>query len=162
MMAQDTTATLPSWDLSELYAGLDDPKLDADLAEVLALAEAFEIDYKGRLATMDDATLAEAFGRYEALLARSGPPGTYAHLVHAADAANPRHGALVAKVQERITQVQNHLLFVELELAALDAQRLLEIAANPLFERVRHYVEKVVARKPYLLTEPEERILNEK
>ena len=39
--------------------------------------EAFETEYKGRLATMDDAALAEVFGRYEALLARSRPPGTY-------------------------------------------------------------------------------------
>src|SRR5918997_1531936 len=121
MMVQQTSAPLPSWDLSELYAGLDDPQIDADLAEVLALAQAFETDFKGRLATMDDAALAEAFERYEALLTKSGPPGTYAHLVHAADAANPRHGALVAKVQEQGTQVQNHLLFFELELAKLDA-----------------------------------------
>ena len=161
-MAQQSTATLPSWDLSELYADLDDPKLDDDLAEVLALAEVFETDYKGRLATMDDAALVEAFARYEALLARSGPPGTYAHLVHAADAANPRHGALVAKVQEHGTQVQNHLLFFELELAKLDAARLEQIAANPALARVRHYVEKVVAEKPYMLSEPEERVLNEK
>src|SRR5919199_1623134 len=162
MMVQQSSATLPSWDLSELYADLDDPKLDADLAEILALAEVFETDYKGRLATMDDAALAEAFGRYETLLARSGSPGTYAHLVHAADAANPRHGALVAKVQEHGTQVQNHLLFFELELAKLDAARLEQIAANPALARVRHYVEKVVEEKPYMLSEPEERILNEK
>src|SRR5215210_4967318 len=92
---------LPAWDLSELYASIDDPKLDADLAEVLRLAEAFEADYKGRLASLDDAALAEVFGRYERLLARAAPAGTYAHLVHAADAANARHGALVAKVMER-------------------------------------------------------------
>lgn len=164
-MTQQTAPTpeaLPSWDLSELYAGVDDPKLDADLAEVLALAQAFEADYKGRLAQLSDEALAEAFQRYEALLTRAGPPGTYAHLVHAADTANPRHGALVAKVQEHGTQVQNHLLFFELELAALEARRLEQIIANPLFARVRHYVEKVVQEKPYLLTEPEERILNEK
>src|SRR5919202_3631407 len=162
MTMQESTATLPSWDLSELYAGLDDPKLDADLAEVLALAQAFEADYKGRLAALDDDALAAAFERYEALLTRAGPPGTYAHLVHAADAANPRHGALVAKVEEHGTQVQNHLLFFELELAKLDGARLEQIAANPVFARVRHYVEKVVEEKPYMLSEPEERVLNEK
>jgi oligoendopeptidase F len=164
-MVQTTPHTpdvLPSWDLSELYAGVDDPKLDTDLAEVLALAQAFESDYKGRLAALDDDALAEAFGRYETLLHRAGPPGTYAHLVHAADAANPRHGALVAKVQERGTQVSNHLLFFELELAKFEAARLETIAANPRFARVSHYVEKVVQEKPYLLSEPEERILNEK
>ena len=161
-MLEELATALPSWDLSELYQGVDDPKLDTDLAEVLASAQAFEADYKGRLAMLDDAALAEAFRRYEALLTHAQPPGTYAHLAHAADAANPRHGALVAKVQERGTQVQNHLLFMELELAAFDAARLEAIAANPLFARVRHYVEKVVHRKPYLLSEPEERILNEK
>jgi oligoendopeptidase F len=161
-MAQETAAALPSWDLSELYNGINDPKIDADLADGLALAQAFEADYKGRLAAIGDDELAEAFRRYEALLTREQPPGTYAHLVHAADAASPRHGALVAKVQERGTEIANHLLFFELELAALDAARLEAIATNPLFARVGHYVEKVVLEKPYLLSEPEERILNEK
>src|SRR5687767_12512011 len=161
-MPQESVPALPSWDLSELYRDIDDPKLDADLADVLALAREFEADYKGRLALLDDETLAEAFRRFEALVARARPPGTYASLVHAADAADPRHGALIAKVQERGTQIQNHLLFVDLELAALDAARLEAIAASPLFARVRHYVEKVVQHKPYLLTEPEERVLNEK
>jgi oligoendopeptidase F len=161
-MTDQSALTLPSWDLSELYASPDDPRLDADLAEILSLAAAFEADYKGRLAELDDAALAEAFGRYEALLSRAQPPGTYAHLVHAADTANPRHGALMVRIQERATQVQNHLLFVELELAAFTAERLSAIAASPLFARVRHYVEKVVQQKPYLLSEPEERILNEK
>jgi oligoendopeptidase F len=161
-MEQEPSATLPSWDLSELYASIDDPQLDADLAELLALAQTFAADYKSRLASLDDAALAEAFRRYEALLTRLQRPATYAHLVHAADAANPRHGALVAKVRERTTQVRNHLLFFELELAALEADRLAAIAAHPLFARVRHYLERVVQRKPYRLSEPEERILNEK
>src|SRR5436189_278554 len=136
MIDQDAP-TLPSWDLSELYASPADPRLEADLAEILALAEAFEADYKGRLAQLDDTALAQAFERYEAILTRAQPPGTYAHLVHAADTANPQHGALMVRIQERATQVQNRLLFLELELAALPADRLSAIAANPLFARVR-------------------------
>src|SRR4051794_2623532 len=129
-MSQPPATALPSWDLSELYAAPDDPRLDADLADLLALAVAFEADYKGRIAALDHAALAEMFERYERLLTRSQPPGTYAHLVHAADAANPRHGALVARVQEQATQISNHLLFIELELAALDAEQLAAIAAD--------------------------------
>src|SRR3954471_20849214 len=158
-MTDQHAPTLPSWDLSELYAGLDDPRLDADLAEILSLAEAFEAAYKGRLAQLDDAALAEPPGRYGPTLPRAHPPAPYAHLAHAADTANPRHGALMVRIQERATQVQNHLLFVELERAAFTAERLSAIAASPLFARLRHYVEKVVQQKPYLLSEPEERIL---
>ena len=157
-----TPQELPSWDLSDLYTGVDDPRLDADLDAVLALARAFEADYKGRLATLDTDGFVEAFQRYEAILTRATPPGTYAHLVHAADAANPRHGALVAKVLERGTQIQNHLLFFELELARLDGERLRAVAADPRLARVRHYIERVLQRKPYQLSEPEERVLNEK
>src|SRR5215211_6773198 len=133
---------LPTWDLSELYASIDDPKLDADLAEVLSLAEAFEADYKGRLASLDDAALAEVFCRYERLLARAAHPGTYAHLVHAADAANPQHRKLIAKVIERGTAVSNHLLFFDLELAKLNTNRLHAIADDARLVRVRHYVDK--------------------
>src|SRR5205807_4797491 len=109
VMIDPDAPALPSWDLSELYESPADLRLEADLAEILALAEAFEADYKGRLAHLDDAALAQAFDRYEAILTRAQPPGTYAHLVHAADTANPRHGALMVRIQERATQVQNHL-----------------------------------------------------
>ena len=144
-MIESSAPAAPTWDLSELYADPDDPRLDADLAAVLALAEAFEAEYKGRLARLDEAALAEAFGRYEAILVRAQPPSTYARLVHSADTSNPRHGALVARVQERTVRVHTHLLFVDLELAAFGADRLQAIARDPRFARVRHYIQKASA-----------------
>ena len=94
------------WDLTELYSSTTDPAIEATLKAGMEDAQAFEADYKGRLAHLDDAALAQAFARYEAILTRAQPPGTYAHLVHAADTANPRHGALMVRIQERATQVQ--------------------------------------------------------
>ena len=43
-------AALPVWDLSDLYAGPDDPRLAADLDRAEADAKAFETRLAGRLA----------------------------------------------------------------------------------------------------------------
>jgi len=41
----DTKNTLPEWDLSEYYSGLDDPETKEHLKEDLAAARAFEAKY---------------------------------------------------------------------------------------------------------------------
>src|SRR5207245_626679 len=64
--------SLPEWNLADLYAGLDDPRITRDLDRGAAESLAFERDYKGKLAALADgpergARLAEAIKRYEAL-----------------------------------------------------------------------------------------------
>src|SRR5262245_16285507 len=64
--------SLPEWNLADLYAGLDDPRIKRDLDRGAAESLAFERDYKGKLAALADApeagaALAEAIKRYEAV-----------------------------------------------------------------------------------------------
>ena len=42
--------TLPEWDLSDLYPGLESPEITGDLARSDALCLSFEEQYKGKLA----------------------------------------------------------------------------------------------------------------
>jgi hypothetical protein len=37
-----------AWDLSDLYRGVDDPRIKADLEGAMARAQAFETAYRGR------------------------------------------------------------------------------------------------------------------
>ncbi len=46
---------LPEWNLTDLYAGIDDPLVERDLDRADAESLAFEQDYKGKLATLADA-----------------------------------------------------------------------------------------------------------
>src|SRR5689334_602711 len=43
------TETPPVWDLSDLYSGLDDPRIQTDLQDVLQRAQAFEAQYRGKI-----------------------------------------------------------------------------------------------------------------
>jgi oligoendopeptidase F len=149
------------WDLSHLYGGPDDPRVDADLDASLTRAQAFAERYRGRLGALDSAELALAVDELEALQEPVARVGAYAQLLFAADTSAPRHGALLQHVQERITEIRNALLFFELEWLSLDAERVDALLADAGLANRRHYLLSLRRYEPHVLTEPEERILGE-
>ena len=48
-----TGAEEVAWDLSDLYAGADDPALEQDVSETEAAAAAFRERYRGKVAELD-------------------------------------------------------------------------------------------------------------
>jgi oligoendopeptidase F len=155
----DLTAADVAWNLEPLLAeraGVDDLLDEAD-AIAAELAE-----YRGRIATLDAPELAAFFGRLAELHDRIGRAGSYASLKFSVDSNDPANGALLAKVEERSTAVSTKLLFVDLEWAAADDQHVDAVLADPALEFVNHYLRSVRRYRDHLLTEPEERILNEK
>jgi oligoendopeptidase F len=149
------------WDLSHLYEGPDDPRIDADLDRSLADARGFEGSYRGRVAKLGAAELARAVDAYEKLLEPVSKAAAYAGLLFAADTATERHGALLQHVQERATEVRTTLLFFELEWVALDAGSVEALLREPVLARRRHYLSALRRYRPHVLSESEERILEE-
>ena len=91
-----------------------------------------------------------------------GRAGSYASLRFAVDTADPAIGALLQQVQERATAIQTTLLFFELEWAALDDERAEALLADRGLAFCAHHLRSERRYRPHLLSEPEERILNEK
>jgi oligoendopeptidase F len=153
------------WNLSDLYAGLDDPALDRDLQTALSRAQAFEQTYRGKVSTLaPDAadSLLKAVQELENLYEQMDRPAVYAALVHSAKTDVPEHGALLAKTREQRTAINKHLIFFDLEwiqLANAPAQALIQ---HPRLAEYRHFLEHKRAWKPHYLSEPEEKILDEK
>ncbi|HVH17103.1 MAG TPA: M3 family oligoendopeptidase [Myxococcota bacterium] len=149
------------WDLSDLYAGPDDPRIDADLDRALAAAREFAARHRGKLATLDARALAGAVDALETLQEPVARVGAYASLLFAADTATPRHGALLQHVQERGTAIHNELLFFELEWVAVDPSRADSLLADPALAHRRHYLSAARRYRPHVLSEPEEKLLAE-
>jgi oligoendopeptidase F len=149
------------WDLSDLYAGPDDPQIDADLDAALAGAKDFERRFRGRLAGLSAEQLRGAIDELEALNEPLAKAGAYAGLLFAADTAAPRHGALMQHVQERSSAIKNALIFFELEWVALEASVAGALLAQPALARRRHLLEALRRYRAHVLSEPEERILEE-
>ncbi len=149
------------WDLSDLYAGPDDPRIDADLDRSLADARAFEGRYRERVAVLNAGELARAVTEYETLLEPVSRTAAYSDLLFAADTSAERNGALLQHVQERTTEIRTVLLFFELEWVALDADAVDALLRDPALARRRHYLSAMRRYRPHVLSEPEERILEE-
>ena len=149
------------WDLSDLYAGPDDPRIDADLDRAHARAREFAAHRRGEIASLDARELALAVDELESLQEPVARAGAYASLLFAADTATARHGALLQHVQERGIAIHNELLFFELEWVAVDSRRAESLLADPALARRRHFLAASRRYRPHVLSEPEERILAE-
>jgi oligoendopeptidase F len=162
MTAVRTGAEEVAWDLSDLYAGTDDPAIDRDLDEADARAEALGEGYRGRIAELNPGEMLALIEEYEAIGELAAKVGTYAYLHWSTNTEDPARGALVQKVNERGAQLQQKLVFVEVEWAnAPDApaQALLDA---PALAHYHHWLEMARRRRPHLLSEPEEKIMAEK
>ena len=164
------------WDLDPLLDG--DPSdpvaaVDAMLAEAQRRADAFSERYAGRVAELDGPGLAEAMhelGDLQEIVARAG---SFSGLHFSTDTADPERGALFQRVQEKATPIETKLLFFELEWAAVDDERADELLAAERsgdeasgrgsgLDFCRHHLRAARRYRPYLLSEPEEKILAEK
>jgi oligoendopeptidase F len=150
------------WDLSDLYESDDDPRIDQDLQEAEGAAAAFRERYHGRVAELAARELADAIAESERIHSIFTRTIYYAHLRFTTDMADPPRGALLAKLTEKGAVLDTQLLFFGLELAALDDELADALLADEALERWRHWLWTVRRFRPYVLTEPEEKILTEK
>lgn len=158
IQAEETTV---SWDLSDLFAGPDDPKIDEMLSTAKECAAAFAETYQGKLNSPDLTAdrLASAIKEYEVLWQEAGKPGTYARLRFSADTSDPARGALMARVSEETTRLSLPLVFYRLELAQVPDEVIAPLLDAPALAPYRYYIHLVRSGRPHQLTEIEETLL---
>jgi oligoendopeptidase F len=154
-----------AWDLGDLYAGPDDPRIEQDLQAAHDRARRFEEAHRGKIDVEGGPgveLLLAAVRELEGLYEQMDRPAVYAGLLHAAKTDDPRRGALLARTREQRTAINKHLIFFDLEWIKLPdgpAERLL---SAPELARYRHYLEQLRVRRPHILSEPEEKLFDEK
>jgi oligoendopeptidase F len=153
------------WNLHDLYSGVDDPQIAYDLDAALKRAQHFEGEYRGKInveAGPAPELLHAALVELEGLAELMDKPAVYAQLVHAAKTDDPKHGALLSKTREARTAINKHLIFFDLEWVKLPDEAARPVMEAPLLSKYRHYLEHKRAWRPHYLSEPEEKILDEK
>ncbi|MDX2138433.1 MAG: M3 family oligoendopeptidase [Chloroflexota bacterium] len=161
-LEQATGAENVVWDLSIFYTGADDPAIERDLQAVLEDAESFAQTYRGRVATLDAEEMVDALIEREALYDKGGRIQSFAYLNFATDTANPQFGALVQKITEFGAQIEQKLIFFDLEWKAVDDEVAGQLLADPTLGKYRHVLEAERRYKPYTLSEVEEQLLIDK
>ena len=157
-----TGAEAVTWDLSVLYNSIDDPAIDADMQKAEKMADDFAAAYKGKVAALDAATVAQAVQAAETIYDLLVRLWSYSSLVHSTDTADPKHGALRQKVTEFYSKVVQKIVFFELEWNNLEEDQAKRLLDDPALARYRHYLEAERRYKPYQLDEAREQLLIEK
>ncbi|MEM9783877.1 MAG: M3 family oligoendopeptidase [Pseudomonadota bacterium] len=153
---------LPVWDLSDLYAADEDPRLVADLDATAEAATAFAADYEGKLATLDGDGLAEAIARYESMQTTLGRIMSYVGLRYQQNTQDPERARMMGNMHVRVTEITNPAVFFSLELNKLEAGHLGALYdASAALARYRPWLDRVRALAPFQLSDELEKFLHD-
>lgn len=161
MPTETLTPPTVRWNLDFLFKGIDDPAIEATWAEALGRVDRFAHAYRGKVADLDAAGLAEAIGEYEAIGQLATKPGVFAQLIFTTDSTDPSIGAFLAGQMEHGSELSVKALFFELEIQKLDDAHCDGLMASEPLANYRHYLQSVRRYRPHTLSEPEEVILEE-
>ena len=150
-----------TWDLTELFPSITDPKVNQAIEKAKALADAFEKTYRGKIASLSADGLLQCLRDVEAFEAKISDISLFSSLIFAADMTQPQAQALNDRVDKLSANIGKQLAFYSLELGAL-------IKSNPqiinekALSNYRHSLERVHRRVEHQLSEVEEQLIIEK
>ena len=165
MTSLPSSAQNIAWDLKDLYAGVDDPQIEADLKACEVRCTAFAdknralFDGTGSLTA---AGLREALLEYEGLAELMSKIGSYAGLLTAADTASDANRRLEDHIRHVLVERENQLTFFELGWLAVPDNVAAKLVEDPVLANYKHYLEASRRYKPHTKSEPEELLLNQK
>lgn len=147
------------WDLADL---IKDPihQLDAHLSSIETHVAQIESRRQTLNPELSDDEFASILNLSESVARSTSRLGAYAYLWFSENTKDSKARSFKAHVEERLTALQNRLLFFELWWQSLDeknAARLLDRSGD-----VRYHLETIRRYQPHTLTEAEEKIINVK
>ncbi|HEY7675715.1 MAG TPA: M3 family oligoendopeptidase, partial [Candidatus Methylomirabilis sp.] len=165
-----TTATTSSaagvtWDLTDLFASHDDPRIEQELTRCRGRAEAFARSFRGTVNVPGGPAAAHLLAgvrELEAINEVMSRVGSYAGLLYSSDTSREAYRDLQQKVEQRGTEIGNLLLFFTLEWLDLEEEVAARLLADPALAPYRHYFTVSRRFRPHKLSELEEKVVNEK
>ncbi|MBI5100434.1 MAG: M3 family oligoendopeptidase [Nitrospirae bacterium] len=154
----------PKWDLTPLFNADDDPRIEEKTLEVEKRNRAFINRWSKRTDYLKDpAVLLKALSEYEGLkraCGSDGDAGYYFWLRTQQDMNDPALKARFNRIEDFSRKIENDLQFFSLRIAKIKAADQKKFLAHRGLAPYRHFLERIFAESKYLLTEPEEKILN--
>jgi oligoendopeptidase F len=163
--SQTYNATGVRWDLSDLFRSHDDPAIAETLSACLARAERFAGRYRGTIRVPGGPApehLLAGMREMEALQSDLERAGAFAGLLYASDTTRPEHRDLRERIEQRLTEIGNLLLFFELEWLDVPDETAGPLMDHPVVAGYRHFLAQARRMRPHTLSEAEERLLNER
>lgn len=153
-----------TWDLSPLLASDDDPKVEKELKEIESANLKFVKKWQDRTDYLKDPKiLKKALDEYEELQSNfglSGDTGYYFELRSSIDENDPKLKAKSNQIDEFARKLLNEIQFFELKIAKIPESLQKKFLSSKELTPYKHFLEQLFRQSKYLLSEPEEKIMN--
>ncbi|MBI5074204.1 MAG: M3 family oligoendopeptidase [Nitrospirae bacterium] len=152
------------WNLKHLFLSDEDPRIDKQKKLIQDKSYAFINKWKPRRDYLKDpAVLREALDEYEIWTRNygsDGNPGYYFWLRNQIDRNNPALKAQFNKIEEFSKKIGNDIQFFHLRIAKIPRSLQKRFLAYKGLRKYQHYLDRIFAESRYMLSEPEEKIMN--
>lgn len=165
--ANNPLGTLPVWDLSDLYPGMDSDRVQSDLSESDTLATRFQAEFKGKLEAIAAGPeggdgLAAAIQQYEAVEEIFGRLMSFAGLLYSEDTSDPERAKFYGDLRDKLTAISTKLLFFPLELNRLEDDLLSAAFRSDRLMAYKPWLDDLRLERPYQLSDDLEQLFHEK
>lgn len=153
-----------TWNFNGLFKNDDDPEIEKKRKYVEKNSYAFIDKWKSREDYLrEPAVLEKALDEYERwkrYWGSDGDEGYYFMLRTAQDQNDPKLKAKFNKVEHFSKKIENDIQFFHLRIAGIPEKNYRRFLEYKGLGKYRHFLERIFAESKYLLSEPEEKILN--
>ena len=122
--------SMPAWDLSDLYKGMDDSQIKKDMETYRKSALKFAKTYKGRLAELSAEEFLKAVKDIEKRSLMAGRLGGFAYLNMVTQMKNGKAVAFYQNIEEKMTDYAKPTIFFSLEFNKLPEAKIKEWLKN--------------------------------
>ncbi|MBT3475401.1 M3 family oligoendopeptidase [bacterium] len=151
------------WNLKDLYKSPDSKKIGSDFTKLDSKSKKFNKKYRNRISNSSSPKLIfESLVEIEKIYEGLGKISSYASLLFAADTDNEKYSKFYQNVSERSSDIRKNLIFYFLSWNKISEKRAKEIYSNPILRKYSHLLKSERKYKNFMLTEPEEKILDKK
>jgi oligoendopeptidase F len=150
-----------SWDLTEIFPGIEDPAIQQALTQANQEALDFREKYRNQIQNISPANLLNCLKEFEICIEKIQDISLYAGLAFAANMTLPETQKLYDNVSKLESEIGKTIAFFDLELGNLVKQKP-EIILDPTLTAYRHFLERIQRRVQHQLSETEEQIIIEK
>lgn len=150
------------WDLSPLYGGPDDPRIQADLQTVRERIRAFREGYEGRVAGLSAVELRDALLAMESPYNMAERLAGFAWMAFYTDTREEAARTLYQSIWGEYTVLLAEFEFFKQEIKYLPAARFDELAADPALAPYRYWLQKIRRWAPHTLPAAEEALVARK
>lgn len=142
-----------TWDLSDLIAS--DDEYDRVMKDIQDKTKAFVEAYEGKLNKAD--VIVQALKNYEEIMIQANRIGTFTGIAVEADTTDTKLAERDQSCATKLAEVYAQLAFLDVELASQEETVLKE--AGEKEENYRRYLNKLIEKKPHLLSQETEAAL---